>query len=282
MVAIGGLRQEDVAAVVGRVRELPGYPEFPAAAPAYDHMGAVLVDAGLQAGIDYVNVVQPRVRMVLEAWPEAKTTDAFLARIEAEGLQTVLQWSTAEKPGRIERLARLLADNDVRTVEQLGTWIMQATSRGKLTALHGIGDKTADYIANLAGQPVAAVDRHLRSFVQLAGVDPGRYREVHALLAAAAEDAHVHLGSLDREIWKFMSGGDQRRPLPVQSREADVPGAAVTADRTAPPAGDETHVLRLELERTRAERDLAVQALHQLREQLRAALEGSELDLLPT
>lgn len=38
--------------------------------PPYDHTGAVISDAGLQAGINYRWVVYPRVERVLSDYPE--------------------------------------------------------------------------------------------------------------------------------------------------------------------------------------------------------------------
>jgi hypothetical protein len=245
-------KDSEIRAVAELVRELPGYPDFPAATPGYTHMGALLTDAGLQAAIDYASVVQPRVRMLLDAWPEATTTGVFLEHIEKEGLHDVLSWPHGEKPARIEALARLLNSEGVQTVEQLGAWVQDPTSRSKLVALHGIGNKTADYVANLVGHSVSAVDRHIRAFVARAGVDVRRYADVHSLLVAVAEREHVHLGALDRQIWKFMSGGG--------------PG---TDSRRTTETGEETDDdLRAELERVRAERDAALQRLSRVQEAL--------------
>jgi hypothetical protein len=221
-------------------------------------MGALLTDAGLQAAIDYAAVVQPRVRMLLDAWPDATTTGLFLGHIEKEGLHDVLKWPHADKPARIEALARLLDSEGVQTVEQLGVWVRNPTSRSKLVSLRGVGDKTADYLANLAGHSVSAVDRHIRAFVARAGVDVHRYADVHALLAAVAEREHLHLGALDRQIWKFMSEGssdaDSRR-----RKVADV---------------DTVEELRAELERVRGERDAALERLSSVQQGLNDLLLG--------
>ena len=248
----GPAKESDIRAIAERVRELPGYPDFPAATRGYIHMGALLTDAGLQAAIDYAAVVQPRVRMLLDAWPEATTTGVFLERIEQEGLHDVLNWPHGEKPARIEALAHLLDSEGVQTVEQLGAWVQDPMSRSKLLALHGIGKKTADYLANLAGHSVSAVDRHIRAFVARAGVDVHRYADVHALLAAVAEREHLHLGALDRQIWKFMSTG-----------------TSVGASQRRNETGEESaHELRAELEQVRAERDAALQRLSRVQEAL--------------
>jgi hypothetical protein len=105
-------------ALAAKVRQLPGYPDFPGAAAGqarYDHIGALIADAALQAAIDFNSVVRPRVQRLLAAWPEADTVDLFLVRVAAEGLHEVLDWKDAEKPARALRLANLLATEGVQT-----------------------------------------------------------------------------------------------------------------------------------------------------------------------
>jgi hypothetical protein len=101
-------------ALAAKVRQLPGYPDFPGAAAGqarYDHIGALIADAALQAAIDFNSVVRPRVQRLLAAWPEADTVDLFLVRVAAEGLHKVLDW----KDARALRLANLLATEGVQT-----------------------------------------------------------------------------------------------------------------------------------------------------------------------
>ena len=43
----------------------------------YCHMGATITDTILQAGVKYATVVVPRVKNILEKYPEAKTTSDF-------------------------------------------------------------------------------------------------------------------------------------------------------------------------------------------------------------
>lgn len=40
--------------------------------PTYDHMGAILADSVLQAGMNYANVVKPRVDAILLSYAEKK------------------------------------------------------------------------------------------------------------------------------------------------------------------------------------------------------------------
>jgi len=203
----GDISEDQILVVSERVRNLPGFPDFPPFEPAYDHMGALLTDAGLQAGIAYRTVVAPRVARLVAQWPDASTVSSFLRHVREEGLHEVLDWPDPDKPGRIRRLAELLEAENVETVADLNAWLGQPGSRTKLISLRGIKDKTADYIANLAGRPVAAVDRHIRTFVAGSGVDVESYDDVHRLLACVAAKLGLDLGALDRMIWQVVEGG---------------------------------------------------------------------------
>ena len=217
-------------------------------------MGALLTDAGLQAGISYRTVVVPRVARLVATWPDARTVTNFLHRIDDEGLHEVLDWPDPEKPGRIRRLADLLSAEGVDTVDDLAEWVGQPESRAKLKALKGIKDKTADYIANLAGKPVAAVDRHLRTFVEGSGVKAESYNDVHRLLACVATVLGVDLGALDRMIWKVVEAG-WTPDGPAQMSES----ASFV---------DEIAELTEELRRVTEERNEAVRLLGEIRQLL--------------
>ena len=55
---------------------IAAHPDFELveeATTGYDHMGALVVDGVLQAGIRYETVVVPRVELVLARFPEART-----------------------------------------------------------------------------------------------------------------------------------------------------------------------------------------------------------------
>lgn len=218
---------ERVAALADKVRRLPGFPTFPGVEPGgarYDHMGALLSDAALQAAIDFDSVVKPRVERLLAAWPEAATVDLFRARVAAEGLGGVLDWNHPEKLSRALRLADLLATEGVQTVPDLREWCLRADSRTKLLKLKGVGEKTADYIAVLAGGHAIAVDRRIRAFV-----GPGTDDEIRALLTTVAAQLELDLGVLDRVVW---AAGKDELPMNDRPDTVDVT-LAVPADKAA-------------------------------------------------
>jgi hypothetical protein len=148
-------------ALAAKVRQLPGYPDFPGAAAGqarYDHIGALIADAALQAAIDFNSVVRPRVQRLLAAWPEADTVDLFLVRVAAEGLHEVLDWKDAEKPARALRLANLLATEGVQTRVSdviVGDWLAD-----RLRVLRGSRGLVAAVLAHpwLEAWPVAEGD----------------------------------------------------------------------------------------------------------------------------
>jgi len=62
----------------------------------YNHMGATVTDAVLQAGLRYETVVWPRVQHVMEAFPEAATTSGFPAVLRERGGEEVVHWTHPE------------------------------------------------------------------------------------------------------------------------------------------------------------------------------------------
>jgi len=172
---------------------------------AYDHMGATIADAILQAGLNYRTVVQPRVRRLMEEFPEAETTTGFLNVIAFHGLKVVLNWRHPEKPRRILEMTWLLANEGIETESDLREWLEKPGNDGLLLGLRGVGPKTADYLKMLVGLPSVAVDRHLRAFVEAAGIECNGYDETRRLLESAADSLGVDRRSLDKAIWSYMS-----------------------------------------------------------------------------
>ncbi len=193
------------------IKSLPDFKLYsdirPPGEPAYEHMGAVLTDAVLQAGLNYDQVVLPRVLSVLDTYPEAATTSGFLNVLEAKGYQEVLNWNDEVKPDRLKRLATFLLDRNVETVGDLKTWLDLPESRKELLRIKGVGPKTADYLQILAGLPAVAVDRHIERFCAGAGIEKKTIRK--AVKEAAAE-LGIDAGCLDYSIWFYMSKGVTR------------------------------------------------------------------------
>lgn len=180
-------------------------------APGWDHMGAVLCDGVVQAGLNYEHVVRPRVAKLREEWPDAATVPGFV-RCLAEGeLGVALDLRNARKLATIAALAAHLDAEGVVTVEDFRTWIVDDTNRAGLLVVQGVGPKTIDYLPSLVGVPSVAIDVHMRRFAREAGVDVGEtYEAVRSLYEQVAVELDVDRGGLDYVVWQHMSGRRRR------------------------------------------------------------------------
>jgi len=170
----------------------------------YDHMGAVLTDAILQAGLNYKTVVLPRVQKVYSI-PEAKTTSGFLTVLEQNGANKLLNWSNPEKPNRLLAITRFFQAENIETADELRTWLQNEANIPRLKQQRGVGDKTADYFKILVGLSTSAIDRHIFKFLEEAGMPTQDYQEAQKLVHAAADIIGVDYAVLDHNIWKYMS-----------------------------------------------------------------------------
>jgi len=183
----------------------------------YNHMGATITDAVLQAGLRYETVVWPRVQHVMTI-PEAATTSGFLAVLRERGGEEVVHWTHAEKLGRMEAVAELFIAEGVETEADLHVWLCGGPAAGdgadaacsvniaKLAAVHGIGPKTIDYFKILCGeQDTAAIDMHLTRFLEQAGVRVTSYEQAREVIAGAAAELSVTAAQLDHSVWTYMS-----------------------------------------------------------------------------
>lgn len=168
---------------------------------AYSHMGALLTDTILQAGLNYRHVVIPRVENLLREFPEATTTISFLEILQAYGASTILRWKHPLKPTRLKSLTIFLVDEGVYTVAGLANWVVIPTHAARLGQLPGIGPKTLSYIQNLAGVEEVPVDRHVRRFVESAGVRCDTNEEIRRVLKEAASLLGISCRTFDRAIW---------------------------------------------------------------------------------
>lgn len=171
----------------------------------YEHMGAVICDAGLQAGINYRHVVYPRIQSLLSGHPEIKTTSGFLDLLNVHGADVILTWNGVKKLNTITQLAQFFAERGIETTAQLQAWLLEPQHLTDLETISGVGPKTVDYIQLLVGIPAVAVDVHLRNFVRQAGIDLTTYIEVRDVIASTAELMGVGQATLDHSIWSYMS-----------------------------------------------------------------------------
>jgi hypothetical protein len=98
----------------------------------YTHIGAVIVDAVQQAGLNYDNVVRKRVGAV--APPGAPSDSSSCWRPRAPG---GLSWSPGRKPRLVVGLAEYRSRGRHRLRPTRPAW--RPENLPKLTALHGVG-----------------------------------------------------------------------------------------------------------------------------------------------
>jgi endonuclease III len=178
-------------------------------------MGATLADAVLQRGIDYKAVVEPRVKNLKAAYPEAITTSAFAGVLERDGAQKVLDWTDGPKPQTLVALVKVLLENGIETEEELRVWLELPDSIICLHQIKGIKDKTTDYLRILVGAQTVAVDMHLFGFLEEAGVPTRDYAEAHRILREVAEILGVEASRLDHSIWRYGSSLSSKRRAPL-------------------------------------------------------------------
>ena len=188
----------------------------------YDHMGATIADAILQAGTTYATVVRPRVKTILERYPAARTTTAFIELLNTVGAKTVLNWADDEKPNRVVALASFLHAQAIDTEEDLRQWLSNDDNHAKIQTLKGVGPKTADYLRMLVQHQTTAVDRHAYRLLEEAGLGKLRYEDARAILDASADTLGVERTTFDYSVWLFMSQRRKRRPSHAPSAPGGV------------------------------------------------------------
>jgi len=153
----------------------------------YNHIGALITDIILQAGLNYNTVVKPRVQKILLHFPEAETVIGFQKLIGLYGLQSIIYWDDAIKLGRINAVIDFLSVNKVNTCIELKNYLTLKGNQQQLLDLKGIGPKTVDYLLKLLGFDTVAVDRHIVSFIRSAGVNEENYMDIKKTVEYAAD-----------------------------------------------------------------------------------------------
>jgi hypothetical protein len=172
---------------------------------ASEHLGAVLADAVLQAGVNYQTVVQTRVNRIELHFPEAATLSGIIAVIERDGASDFLLWKHPTKVMRFVSLAELLAVKGIDSTLELKTWLCFSGARRDLLDLHGIGPKTCDYLCFLVGIDCVAIDRHVKTFANEAGVTATDYEYLKSVVSYAADLLGMTRRDFDSWIWRTIS-----------------------------------------------------------------------------
>jgi hypothetical protein len=170
-----------------------------------NHLGVVLADAILQAGVSYRTVVRSRVDRIRVLFPEAATLPGLMQVLEKHGAEEFLLWNHHIKRDRFILLTHFLYQQRVSNTADLHSWLPRAEARDSLLKLHGIGPKTYDYLCCLVGIDCIAVDRHVRTFASEAGVAVSDYDRLKTIVSNAADLLGIGRRDFDAWIWQTIS-----------------------------------------------------------------------------
>ena len=170
-----------------------------------EHIGAIIVDAILQSGINYQHVVKPRVERLKACYPEAQSTSGFLTLAERIGLSTLINWNGTKKIETILATARLLQEEGVESRDALRTWLGSSANVERLKQIRGIGNMTADYFRMLAGIETIAPDGLINGFIERAGLSPSASHDARAMLEEVARRLSKSPIALGFAIWEYMA-----------------------------------------------------------------------------
>ena len=179
----------------------------------FDHVGAVLADSILQAGLNYNSVVRVRVERILTDFPETASLEGVMDVIAKGCTEEFLMWTHQTKIIRFQALAFFLADRQISTTECLRDWLVVQDSRHHLMTVNGVGPKTYDYMCCLVGIDCIAVDRHVRTFATEAGVYVDDYDGLKSVMSYAADLLGIGRRDFDHWIWQTISS------RPTESRQ---------------------------------------------------------------
>jgi hypothetical protein len=172
---------------------------------ASDHLGALLADAVLQAGLNYRTVVRMRIARIESQFPETATLSGVIALIERGGARDFMLWNHPTKVTRFESLARFLAIQGIETTVELRGWLYLGSARQHLLSLNGIGPKTCDYLCCLVGIDCIAIDRHVKTFAKEAGVSVSDCEYLKSVVSYAADLLGMTRRDFDAWIWRTIS-----------------------------------------------------------------------------
>ncbi|MBI5590751.1 MAG: hypothetical protein HY881_09735 [Deltaproteobacteria bacterium] len=167
-----------------------------------EHLGAVLADSVLQAGLNYTTVVRPRVLSILQAHPSRHSISLLVSLIKDGGTGAFLNWRHHEKVSRFEALVVFLQRWGVEDVQDLRAGLSSDEFCYAIQSVRGIGPKTVDYMACLVGIESIAVDRHVRTFAKAVGVENDDYHFLRASFCCAADLLSLSRREFDAWLWR--------------------------------------------------------------------------------
>ena len=170
--------------------------------PTCEHLGAVLADSVLQAGLNYTTVVRPRILAILRTHPDRYAISSLVSLIQNDQTSAFLNWRHPEKVSRFEALVVFLQEREIEYASDLRECLASDKFRSAIQKLSGIGPKTVDYMACLVGIDSIAVDRHVRTFAKTAGVENDDYHFLRESFCCAADLLSLPRREFDSWLWR--------------------------------------------------------------------------------
>lgn len=170
--------------------------------PTCEHLGAVLADSVLQAGLNYATVVRPRVMEILRTHSRCHTISSLFSLVKRGETHEFLNWLHHEKVSRFEALVIFLQRRGVEDAQDLRVALASDEFWDAMQTVNGIGPKTVDYLACLVGVESIAVDRHVRTFAKAAGVENNDYHFLRASFCCAADLLSLPRREFDAWLWR--------------------------------------------------------------------------------
>ena len=167
-----------------------------------EHLGAVLADSVLQAGLNYTTVVRPRVLAILRSHPHCHSISSLVSLINDGETHAFLNWRHHEKVSRFEALVVFLQKWGIEDVVDLRASLASDQFCDAILNVKGIGPKTVDYMACLVGIDSIAVDRHVRTFAKAIGVENDDYHFLRASFCYAADLLSLPRREFDAWLWR--------------------------------------------------------------------------------
>lgn len=188
---------------------------IPPRAPSHQHVGALIADAVLQVGHRYDTHVRPRVRHILNSYPNADTISGVSSVLKTVSLEDFLDWKGMDEHARFQTSVTFFTNEKVDTFANLREWLESDTNRDRLLSSSGRSDKagipkisnaTADYYRVLVRLPDAVkVDSLVKEFVRDAGVNAWRYdyQDLRTIVQLAAGQLGKPPIDLEGAIWNY-------------------------------------------------------------------------------
>lgn len=199
------MTESNAEKLVKYVNTIPDFIIYEKIDGNYNHIGATVADAILQANNNYTSNVKPRIKRILDTYPKAKTTSSLFFLLEKINTVEFLNWNGEDRAKRFLNVLSLLSLEKINTEIELKNWLSDDNNLPKLRAIKGIGPKTIDYFKILVGISTSAIDRHLLNFLKMAGLTPSNYYEAQIIINSAADILSVKHSYFDHSIWQFMS-----------------------------------------------------------------------------